>query len=377
MGVSPTRVSSTDAVRFDRQAARQNLQRSDLASAQHRAQRFLAVFPLFDHLERAHAGRRRVPGQIGDPRIQLAEPVPRGVVAHQARTHHRAVRVDQPLAGRPHRAVVGLRVRDRPLWTSGAQHGRPAGDARGGQRTGPQAGFPDLAVQRHQFDLRHPRHRREIQPRRGLHRQITPPVGVDQLGQRGHQLVRMPAPPPRAVAARRVGQHRGPGGHRAQRVGAGQQRVDPRHRGVVRGHGQPHRVQIRTHAAPRDPGQRYQVRADRTGHVVHVAPGEPRRPRRGHRARGGLLQRGVGEQPLPGVGQFRASLPAQRHGFQHRGRPLPRHLPGRADVGQPAGVGQRQRVHRGQCGAPGRPGQERDVPAGEGERQVRRRTWCR
>ena len=86
--------------------------RAAVARRKRLPQPFFAVAELFEHLETAHTVRQSVAGQVGDVGVELPQPVPGRVVAHQTRAHHRAVGVDDPAARRRHRAVVGIGVGD-------------------------------------------------------------------------------------------------------------------------------------------------------------------------------------------------------------------------------------------------------------------------
>ena len=110
----------------------------------------LIELQLLEHLEAAHRRRQPVAGQIGDVGIELPQPVPHAVVAHQPGPDHGTVRVDDPASGRPHSAVVGLGVGELFVAIKDA---RPPAHTRLGQPAGPQARFPNRAVIRRHFDF--------------------------------------------------------------------------------------------------------------------------------------------------------------------------------------------------------------------------------
>ena len=112
-------------------------------------------------------------------RVELPEPVPRGVVTHQTSPHHRAVRVDNPPASRLYRAIVGLGVGD--LFVA-VQNARPAAHTCLGQTRRPQAGLAHRAAIRGHLDLTvEPklRHRIEIDSRSALNNQIPAAIGLE------------------------------------------------------------------------------------------------------------------------------------------------------------------------------------------------------
>ena len=89
-GVRPIRVSTTDmrrgSTQFQPAATPPGPRRHrgpgspatpDVEPGQLLTQRLLGVLELFEDPEAAHAGGHRVAGQVGDPRVQLPQPVPR------------------------------------------------------------------------------------------------------------------------------------------------------------------------------------------------------------------------------------------------------------------------------------------------------------
>src|SRR5690606_39553012 len=57
----------------------------------------------------------------GDVLVELPQPVPGGVLAHQPGPHHRTVRIDDPLPRLTDRALVRFVVGDRPRRSVAAQ----------------------------------------------------------------------------------------------------------------------------------------------------------------------------------------------------------------------------------------------------------------
>ena len=97
----------------------EDLGRTYITTRKRLAQSAFAVGELLEHLEAAHSGRQRIPGQVGDVGVELPETVSGRVVAHQTRAHDRAIGVDDPPAGLRDHAVVGFGVeQERPetLW---------------------------------------------------------------------------------------------------------------------------------------------------------------------------------------------------------------------------------------------------------------------
>ena len=113
-----------------------------------------------------------------------------------------------------------------------------------------------------------------------------------------------------------------------------------------------------------------QLGAHRARRGVHHRPGQPVGAVAGDRCGGGLLQRLVGEQPARRVGQageLGEGPAAQQGGFDQCGG-----VPGEAfadsgDVGESAGVGERQLSDLGEGGRPGVAGQVGDIGAGEAQ----------
>ena len=170
-------------VGVDVDAAHQDLDRADVARRKRLAQPPFAVAELVEHLEAAHAVGQPVAGQVGDVGVELPQPVPGGVVAHQPGAHHRAVGVDDPPAGRRHRAVVGFGVGDllrrRPAsWPGGSRpaSARPA-DHRHASRTLPASDVTSISPREAQ-----PRDLVEIDSGSALYDEVAVAVHVQQRG---------------------------------------------------------------------------------------------------------------------------------------------------------------------------------------------------
>ena len=301
-----------------------------------------------EHLEAADPRRQPIPGQVRDVGVELPQPVACAVVAHQAGPDHGAVGIDDPSPGRPHRTFVRFGVGD--LFAA-IEDARPAADTRSRQPGRPQACLPDRPVIRRHLDFAvetEAPHVLEIDSGGALYDEIPAAVGVDQLAKPGPVLVEA-QPPPAAVPARRVDDDHSVAGNRMQRVGAAEVGGRPQ---VVARHRQPQRVDVAAHRAHARAEQRGQFGADRAGRVVHqhvwaARPTcQPTGAVQGHRRRGGLLQRLIGEQPVRHVTQlaqlaqfFQGAAAQQRRLHQHR-RPITEPGARRGDVGDPGSVGQ-------------------------------------
>jgi hypothetical protein len=177
-----------------------------------------------------------------------------------------------------------------------------------------------------------------------LYDEIPAAVTVKQLAQARLIVVWAPTPPP-AGTARRVNDHHRVAGHRTQRVGAAQSGAGTQ---VVARHRQPHRIDVAANRFGPRGAQRGHFGADRTGRVVHhcPGPGQPSGPVQGHRRRGRLLQRLVGEQPVrhrrirAQLAQLVGSAPAQQRRLHQHRRPIGESGTHGGDVGNPGAVRQ-------------------------------------
>ena len=113
----------------------------------------------------------------------------------------------------------------------------------------------------------------EIDSGRAFHHQVATAVDLQQQVQRRGVVARVEPPPARAAPGR-VGHHDGVAGDRCQGVGTAQ--VHPRD--VAAGHGKSHRVQVAAEQHVGGAPQGGQLRAHRTGHVVHAPAGQPSGP---------------------------------------------------------------------------------------------------
>ena len=95
--------------------------------------------------------------------------------------------------------------------------------------------------------------------------------------------------------------------------------------------------------------------------------GQPSGPVPGHRRRGGLLQRFVGEQPVRHLAQLLDSTPAQQRRLHQHRRPGAESSPRRGDIGNAGGVGQLEFGDRRKRRATGFRPQITDVVSGEAQ----------
>ena len=235
------------------------------------------------------------------------------VVTHQTGPHHRSVRVDNPAASRPYRAIVGLGVSDLFI---AVQNARPAAHPCLGQARRPQAGLAHRAAIRGHLDLTvEPklRDRIEIDSRSAFHDHFTAAIGLEKMI-KSRLIIAWVEAPTSGTAPRRVGQHHRVAGYRVQRVGAAQvgrvTEIVPRHR-------QPYRVEVAPDRAGGRAIRRRQLGADRARYIVNHFAAQPFRAMQRYRCSAGLLQRLVGEQPVAGAGQL-GELGDRAASQQHR-----------------------------------------------------------
>jgi len=184
----------------------------------------------------------------------------------------------------------------------------------------------------------------EIYCRTALYDEIPAAVAVKQLTQ-GRLIVIWAQTPPPADTASRVNDHHRVAGHRIQRVGTAQGSAGTQ---VVTRHRHAHGVDVAAHRFDARRAQRGHFGADRTGRVVHryPGPGQPPGPVQGHRRRGRLLQRLIGEQPVrhrkirAQLGQLVGGAPAQQRRFHQHRRPIAEPGTRGGDIGNPGAVGQ-------------------------------------
>ena len=177
-----------------------------------------------------------------------------------------------------------------------------------------------------------------------LYGEIPTAVAVNQLPQARLIVIRAPTPPP-VNTPRRVNNHHRVAGHRMQRVGTAQGGARTQ---VVARHRQPHRVNIAAHRFGPRGAQCGHFGADRTGRVVHHYPGlgQPPGAVQGHRRRGRLLQRLIGEQPVrhrkirAQLTQLVGSAPAQQRRLHQYRRPVAEPGTHSGDIGNPGAVRQ-------------------------------------
>ena len=104
-----------------------------------------------------------------------------------------------------------------------------------------------------------------------------------------------------------------PAGHGTQGVRDRHPHGQPGTREIVRGHADPHRIDVRPDRERAHGGEVHQVGADRAGDVVHGTVRESRGAMRRHARGRRLLQRLVGQQPIRGrCPSFRRPDPACR-----------------------------------------------------------------
>ena len=175
----------------------------------------------------------------------------------------------------------------------------------------------------------------EICSRRTLYDHVPVCVHLEQPIKRRRVRARVEAPTA-AASAGGIGDDDGVTGDGRKRVGAA--KLHPAD--VVAGHRKPHRVQIASDDETCRIPKRRKLGADRTGDVVHDCAGESTRPMAGNRARGGLLQRLVGEEPAVGIGELARRLAPQQRGLHEHCDPLTESCPYRSDVGDPRGIGE-------------------------------------
>ena len=265
--------------------------------------------------------------------------MPDRVLAHQPGPHHGTVGVDDPGARGPHRAVVGLAVGEL---LSGVEHRRAAVHARRRQPARPQARLTHAARPRRHLDLpveAQSPHGIEIDSGSALHDVLTAFEYADEVVERRQIAARIESAPGPAAPCR-VGDHDRVGGDRTQRVGPAQQHRLTAQPQVVLGHRQPYRIDVAADHALRRITKCRKLSADRAGHIVHGGAGQPAGSVLGHRCRGGLLQRLVGEQPARGVAELRRRPPAQPHSFHQHTGPLAESRSGRADLGDQRSIGE-------------------------------------
>jgi hypothetical protein len=184
----------------------------------------------------------------------------------------------------------------------------------------------------------------EIYSRTTLYDEIPAAVAVKQLPQ-ARLIIIWAQTPPAASAARRVNDHHRVARHRVQRVGTAQGGARTQ---VVARHRQPHRVNIAAHRFGPRGAECGHFGADRTGRVVHHYPGlgQPPGAVQGHRRRGRLLQRLIGEQPVrhrkirAQLAQLFGSPPAQQRRLHQHRRPVAEPGTHSGDIGNPGAVRQ-------------------------------------
>ena len=275
--------SCPQRVGVDIDTANEDLDGADVARRKRLAQSPFAVGQLLENFEPAHVLGQPIAGQVGDIGVELPQPVSGGVVPHQTCAHHRAVGVDDPPAGRRHRAVVGVGVGDA---FAGVQHRRPTGHSIPSKARRPQARLAHAARQRSDLDLpveSQTRQLIEIDSGSALYDEVSAPVHIQQCIQR-RRVVAGVEPAPSAAAPGGVDEDDGVAGDRPQRVGATEVDVGD----IVACHRQPDRIDIAADHAERRIPQCRKLGADRTRRVVHRAR-QPTCPMRGDRCGGGLL----------------------------------------------------------------------------------------
>ena len=319
--------SRPQRVGVDIDTAHQDLDRADVARRKRLAQPPFAEVELLEHFEPAHAVGQPVAGQVGDVGVELPQPVPRGVVAHQTGAHHRAVGVDDPPAGRRHRAVVGFGVGDLPSPVSRivARRRTPARPAPPTTGT-PRARCPPATSPRSR--RRNPSRASPSKSIPGAHftTRSRPRYTSSSCVERRRVVARVePAPP--AAAPRGVDEDDGVAGDRPQRVGAAE--LDAGRRCGPPSPAGPDRYRCRPRTQPNPAVPQVRCRSNRSRRAPRRRPAATC-PVRGHRCRGGLLQRLVGEQPVrsgrrtwpPPCAAAAWSPPARRPG--HRNGHAPR-----------------------------------------------------
>ena len=247
--------------------------------------------------------RQPIPGQVGDVGVELPQPVPRGVVAHQPGPDHGAVGVDDPSPGRPHRAVVRLGVGD--LFAAIEDAGSTA-DTRLRQtrpttgtlpapnrdRTSPRSRRRSRVASRRRNQFREHTLRRD--PGRGRCRSRLAQAGL-VVRRDGSAAARRRAAPGRRAPPRRGSPDA------ARRRGRGRRRPPGC---AVPSPAAPGRCRCPPLATPEPRSAASSVPIEQVAScTTTLPPGQPPGPVQRHRRRGGLLQRLVGEQPArPGSG---------------------------------------------------------------------------
>ena len=272
------------------------------------AQPPFAVVQLLEHFEPAHVLGQPIAGQVGDIGVELPQPVPGGVVPHQTCAHHRAVGIDDPPAGRRHRAVVGFGVGDLPSPASSIVARRVTPVPRKPRR--PQACLAHAAANDvTSISPRKPSRDTSSKSIPGAHftTRSRLAVYIQQCIQSRCVVARI-EPAPSAAAPGGVDEDDGVTGDRPQRVGATQVDVgDIVPRPSPAG---PGRCRCRRRRQPNSAVPQAQCRSNRSRRAPRRRPTAV--PVRGHRFGGGLLQRLVGEQPLRRVGEFGCRPSAQQ-----------------------------------------------------------------
>lgn len=134
----------------------------------------------------------------------------------------------------------------------------------------------------------------------------------------------------------------------------------------MRGYRQPNVVQVTADDDRALLGQFGEFGSDGTGYVVDGAALQAFGAVAGDRGRRGLLQGVVGEEPLPGIGEFGGGAAAQADGLHQGGGVVAVGAAELVQIAQQGRRGQGEGVDLGQRGRTGRAAQIGDVIAREG-----------